>query len=112
MKNTLLVTASEYRFISENGIVEVLGDKNQLVNAGIRKINRPLSFERGCTDKIRGSDAYCRDVDFPAGMALKYRPLLRSQSPIDNLVNTLNQTCTYPIFPVLNSCVRYAPIAT
>ncbi|MEE9216573.1 MAG: hypothetical protein V3U32_03980 [Anaerolineales bacterium] len=34
-------------FISENGIVAVLGDENQLVTGGILKINRPLPFERG-----------------------------------------------------------------
>jgi hypothetical protein len=34
-------------FISENGIVAVFGDEDQLVKGDIRKINRPLSFERG-----------------------------------------------------------------
>ena len=32
-------------FISENGIVAVLGDENQLVKGGIRKISRPLIRE-------------------------------------------------------------------
>ena len=31
MRNTLLLTDSEVRFISENGIVAVFGDENQLV---------------------------------------------------------------------------------
>jgi hypothetical protein len=43
-------------FISENGIVAVLGDEDQLMNGDIRKINRPLSFERGRRDLIRGND--------------------------------------------------------
>jgi len=47
MRNTLLVTASEYRFISEIGIVAVLGDEDQFVKGNICEINRPLSFERG-----------------------------------------------------------------
>ena len=46
MRNTLLVTAGD-RFISENGIVAVLGDENQLVKSLIRKIKDALSFERG-----------------------------------------------------------------
>ncbi len=40
-------------FISENGIVAVLGDENQFVKGSIRKINRPLTFERGHQDQIR-----------------------------------------------------------
>ncbi len=31
MRNTLLITTFEDHFISENGIVAVLGDENQLV---------------------------------------------------------------------------------
>ena len=34
-------------FISENGIVAVLGDENQFVNCDIRRIRYPLSKERG-----------------------------------------------------------------
>jgi hypothetical protein len=43
-------------FISENGIVAVLGDENQFVKRGLWKINRPLSFEKGHVDQIRGND--------------------------------------------------------
>ena len=40
-------------FISENEIVTVLGDENQLVKGDICEINRPLSFERGIWIKSR-----------------------------------------------------------
>ncbi len=46
MRNTLLITASEYRFISENGFVAVLGDEDQFVKGDICEINSPLLFER------------------------------------------------------------------
>jgi len=39
-------------FISENGIVAVLGDENQFVKGDMWEINRPLSFERGHMDQI------------------------------------------------------------
>jgi hypothetical protein len=44
-------------FISENGIVAVLGDENQFVKGGLRNITRPLSFERGHIGQIPGKDA-------------------------------------------------------
>ena len=65
-------------FISENGIVAVLGDENQFVKGGIRKINRPLSLERGHMDQIRGNDAYRWEVAFPEVIALKYRTFLEA----------------------------------
>ena len=46
MRNTLLITASEDRFISENGLVAVLGDEDQLVKEGIEIANTP-SHSRG-----------------------------------------------------------------
>ena len=49
-------------FISENGIVAVLGDENQFVNGGIRKINHPLSFERGHLVQIKMSDTYREEL--------------------------------------------------
>ena len=52
-------------FISENGIVAVLGDENQLVSGDSRKISRPLSFERGHLDQMRGSEAYLLNVTSP-----------------------------------------------
>ena len=55
MGNTLIVTASEYRFISENGIVAILGDEDQFVKGDICEINRTLSFERGHVDQMRGN---------------------------------------------------------
>jgi hypothetical protein len=53
MRNTLLITAIDGRFISENGIVAVLEDENQPVKGEVRRINRPLSFERGHMAKSR-----------------------------------------------------------
>ena len=52
VRNTLLLTTFEDRFISENGIVAVLGDENQFVKGDMWEINRPLSFERGHMDQI------------------------------------------------------------
>ncbi len=76
-------------FISENGIVAVLGDENQFVKVDVRRISRPLSFERGHMDQIWGNDSYCREVAFSGGIDLKFRPLFRSQSPKDKLVDAL-----------------------
>jgi hypothetical protein len=42
-------------FISENGIVAVLGDENQFVKGDIRRINRLISFERKHMDQRRGN---------------------------------------------------------
>jgi len=39
-------------FISENGIVAVLGDENQFVRGKIRRINGLLSKERGHRSKL------------------------------------------------------------
>ena len=77
-------------FISENGIVAVLGDEDQSVNGDIRKINRPLSFQRGHMGQIRGSDRYRREVAFTGGITFKYLPLFRCRSLINKLVDTLN----------------------
>jgi len=38
-------------FISENGIVAVLGYKNQVVTEDITRTNNPLLFERGISAK-------------------------------------------------------------
>jgi hypothetical protein len=54
--------AIDYNLISENRIVAVLGDENQFVKRDTRKINSPLSFERGHRDHIRGND-----TDSPSG---------------------------------------------
>jgi hypothetical protein len=51
MRNTLLITAIDGRFMSENGIVAVLGDENQPVTGDITRTNNPLSFERGLMDQ-------------------------------------------------------------
>ena len=47
MRNTLLITAIDGRFMSENGIVAVLGDKNQFVNSDIRRINASFHPREG-----------------------------------------------------------------
>ena len=57
MRNTLLITAIDGRFMSENGIVAVLGDENQFVICDIRIINLPLLLERGHIGQIRGNVA-------------------------------------------------------
>ncbi len=77
VRNTLLITASDH-FISENGIVAVLGDENQFVRSDIGKIKRPLSFERGHMDRFRGNDAYRWEAAFPEVIALKYRTFLEA----------------------------------
>ena len=46
MRNTLLITAIDGRFMPENGIVAVLGDEDQFVKSLIRGIKNPLSKER------------------------------------------------------------------
>jgi hypothetical protein len=45
-KSLLYRASIDDNFISENGIVAVLGDENQSVKGGIRRINAP-SFSRG-----------------------------------------------------------------
>ncbi len=77
MRNTLLITASDH-FISENGIVVVLGDENQLMHGDILRIKSPLSFERGHMDRFRGNDAYRWEAAFPEVIALKYRTFLEA----------------------------------
>ncbi len=47
-------------FISENGIVAVLGDEDQLVKGDARRNRNPLSNERGHMDQYRGNDASLR----------------------------------------------------
>jgi len=46
VRNTLLLTASEDRFISENGIVGALGDEDQLMNSDLRMIVRLSRMRR------------------------------------------------------------------
>ena len=53
MRTTLLVAAAD-RYISENGIVAVLGDEDQFVKGGLQRINRPLSIRRGIWIKCGG----------------------------------------------------------
>ncbi len=76
-------------FISENGIVAVLGDENQLMKGDIRKISRPLSFERGHAVQIWGNDVYRWEVAFPEVIGLKYLPRFISQSPNHKSVDSL-----------------------
>ncbi len=76
-------------FISENGIVAVLGDEDQLVNSDIRQINRPLSCKRGHAIQIWGNDVYCWEVAFPEVIGLKYLPRFISQSPNHKSVDSL-----------------------
>jgi len=77
MRNTLLITTSDH-FISENGIVMVFGDENQLMHGDILRIKCPLSFERGHMDRFRGKDACRREAAFPEVIALKYRTFLEA----------------------------------
>ena len=49
------IIAATVQFISENGIVAVPGDENQIVRSDIWKINGPPSFDRGPMDQIRGN---------------------------------------------------------
>ncbi len=49
------IIAAAVQFISENGIVAVPGDENQIVRSDMWKINGPPSFERGPMDQIRGN---------------------------------------------------------
>ena len=63
-------------FISENGIVAVPGDENQLVNGGIRIINRPLLFERGHIDQMWGSEACLPNSSYARISRLKIGSLL------------------------------------
>jgi hypothetical protein len=42
-------------FISENGIVAVLGNENQFVKCEMRKINGPVLFGRGHMNQLRGN---------------------------------------------------------
>ena len=56
------------------------------MNGEIRKNNRPLSFEMGHMDQIRGIVAYCREVAFSESVDFNFRPLFRSQFLIDKFV--------------------------
>jgi hypothetical protein len=47
VRNTLLITTFEDHFISENGIVAVLGDENQFVRSDMWTINGPLLSRGG-----------------------------------------------------------------
>lgn len=59
MRNTLLLTTSENHFISENGIVAVLGDEDQHMTGDITRTNKlPDQFLGGRSEiePRRGAD--------------------------------------------------------
>jgi len=83
VRNTLLLTASEDMFISENGIVAVLGDENQFIGGGCGSeialasdVARTLTAnEKPPRHQARGRDIRCSSShDLSASLTTSPKP--------------------------------------